>query len=311
MRASVVVATRERPERLERLLDALAAQTVDPREFEIVLVDDASRDRTPAVLRAAAERFTNLSVLERSEQGGPAGARNTGWRQACGDLIAFTDDDCEPAPTWLERLLAVAEANPAALIQGRTEPNPGENDRSGPYLRTIHVVALGPYYPTCNVAYPRDALERLGGFDEAFARGEDTDLAWRAIEDGVETVFAEDALVHHAVMDLGPVGKLRVALGWTPAVQALARHPGLRAGLHRGLFWKASHARLLLAVLGFVIARRFPLAVLLALPYAREVRARGRVERARARDLPFYAIHDGAETVAMAVGAVRYRVPVL
>ncbi len=68
MRASVVVATRERPERLERLLDALAAQTVDASEFEIVVVDDASRDRTADVLRTAAGRIPNLSVVERSRR---------------------------------------------------------------------------------------------------------------------------------------------------------------------------------------------------------------------------------------------------
>jgi hypothetical protein len=112
-------------------------------------------------------------------------------------------------------------------------------------------------------------------------------------------------------MDLGAVGKLRVALGWTPAVQALARHPGLRVGLHRGLFWKVSHARLLMAVLGVALARRFPPALLLAAPYARDLLVRGRVERARPHELAYYVIHDAAETFATVRGAVRYRVPVV
>ena len=74
----------------------------------------------------------------------------------------------------------------------------------------------------------RELLERLGGFDaETFTvpGGEDADLAWRAIAADAPAVFAEDARIFHAVSELGPVGKLRVAWRWTETMRIFAVGP--------------------------------------------------------------------------------------
>ena len=176
--------------------------------------------------------------------------------------------------------------------------------------------SLGPYYQTCNVFYPRELLEAVGGFDDgAYAQptGEDADLAWRAIESGAQTVFAPDAQVFHAVHDLGPVGKLRVAWRWHEMISLFARHPGMRATLTYGVFWKKSHYILLRAGLGFLLPRRLrafrPWFVWpVYLVYLERARNEG---QGKLWSAPYFVVHDAVELGAAVRGAVRYRTPVL
>ncbi|MDP9386123.1 MAG: glycosyltransferase, partial [Actinomycetota bacterium] len=233
---------------------------------------------------------------------------NTGWRAARAARIAFTDDDCEPAPGWLAALDGISRpTGPRDVVfQGRIEPHPAERHRLGPFARTLEVSGPGPWYPTANMLYPRGLLERLGGFDEAFPHpaGEDTDLAWRAQEAGASLAYTPQALVWHAVHDLGVGGCVRGAARWSSAVRVVARHPGLRAHLHHRIFWKASHERLLLAGAGLALARRTRGRSLVAvLPYAT---LRGRSPGALAA-LPGHVAVDAAEVAAMVHGSVRAR----
>lgn len=163
---TVVLATRDRATRLAGLLDSLRAQTLSSERFEVVVVDDGSRDATPEFLaRECARAGLDLMVVRRTEAAGPAVARDAGWRLARAPVIAFTDDDCEAEPRWLETLLAALERNPKAIVQGRTEPIPWEAADIGLHTRTLSISTLGPYYQTCIIAYPWEWLERLAGFD--------------------------------------------------------------------------------------------------------------------------------------------------
>ncbi|MFL5895126.1 MAG: glycosyltransferase family 2 protein, partial [Thermoleophilaceae bacterium] len=229
--ASVVVATHNRRDRLAAMLESLRAQTLEPTRFEIVVVDDASSDETPALLEREAQRpGPALRVTRQELSRGPAAARNAGWRAARGGLVAFIDDDCIAAAGWLEAGLAAHAQSPGAFVQGPVGPIPHEAERRGPFTRTVTVDSLGPYYQTCNIFYPRELLERLDGFDETFPNpgGEDTDLAWRAIEAGVEPVWAGDAAVHHAVNRFDLEGLVQLALRWAPSMEVYLRHPKLR-----------------------------------------------------------------------------------
>ena len=313
---SVVVATRNRAERLGDLLESLRDQTLPAGSFEVVVVDDASTDHTSEVVER--ERLLGvlcLRSLRRSERAGPATARNQGWRAAQAPLVAFTDDDCVPAPDWLSAGQSAAARDPEAFVQGRTDPMAAELLHLGPFARTLEIHDLGPHYETCNVLYPRWMLEALGGFEESFPDpgGEDADLGWRAIGAGYTAVFAEEAQVFHAVNELGPLGKLRVAARWTGAMQAYARHSPLRrASLTYGVFWKGSHYLLVRALLGLLLQRRTPLlAAWLWRPYLLHLRDRGRVEGGGMPLAPYYLLHDLVELVAVLRGAVRYRVPIL
>ncbi len=307
---SVVVATRNRAERLRALLGALAAQ--EGVRLEAIVVDDASSDATSDVLAEGVEGL-HLRVLRRTAQGGPGSARNEGWREARAALVAFTDDDCTPAPGWLAALLAAHRERPGALLQGQTRPHPDEAGRQDGFSRSQLVTSLSPHFQTCNIAYPRELLEQVGGFDEAFGHyAEDADLAWRAIATGARAEFVPGALVHHAVHTLGAIGQLRDSQRWAGAVRAFARHPGIRTSFTHGIFWRPSHEGLLLALAALALRRRSRgLSLLLAVPYLRHLRGLHGSAAGTLAFAPAHVVVDAAEVVAMARGSARFKTLVL
>jgi len=292
----------------------LREQALDPGAFEVIVVDDASTDGTAAVVRGQAERSPYaLAVVARELQGGPAAARNEGWRRAAAPLVAFTDDDCEADPGWLMALTAAAATAPGAVLCGRTRPI-GRDLPAGPFAVTRDVDDTGPWwFETCNIAYPRDLLERLGGFDESFPEplGEDTDLGWRALGAGARRVFVPDAVVEHAVEDLGRVGHLRSATRGADSVLVFRRHRALREqALDGGVVRNRVHLLLVVALVGLALARRRRLAALLAIPYLRVLA--GRVARGGDPVLALhYPLYDALTLATTARGDLRHRVLVI
>lgn len=306
---SVVIPTRSRETRLRFALEALAAQTLDRDRFEVIVVraEDGDQDRGDAP--------EGLEVRMLEGPAGPAAQRNQGWRAARGALIAFTDDDCRPDPRWLERLLESSNGEPATIFQGRTEPDPAELHLLHGRARSIEILDPDGWYPTCNIAYPRALLERLGGFDEAFptAWGEDSDLGFRAAAEGAELRFVEGALVYHAVHARTLGDAIAEALRRDSIPIVIARHPQSRRHLFLGVFARRTHASLLLALAGLPFARRVPLVSLLAaLPYigARRRLTPRTLPKALAH-LPANALVDAAEVFAVGRAAIRNRVFVL
>jgi GT2 family glycosyltransferase len=316
---SVVVATRDRRDRLAGLLDGLRRQTLAPGRFEVIVVDDGSADDTPELLAAETQRgVLDLRVIRLDRSAGPAAARNRGWRVARAAVVAFTDDDCVPDPGWLEAGLGACEEEPGAIVQGPTIPSAEEWERLGPLARpfthTVEVREPDPHLQTCNVFYPRAVLEREDGFDEeVFGRieGEDADLAWRAIGAGTPTRFAPDARVVHGRIEVGPIGKLRRSARWDLKVYAI--HRGLRrAWFVRRVFWLGSHYLLARALLATLVPRRLlPVRVWLAAPYAVHLVERGRVEGGGPALAPYFALCDLLQLGAGLRASLRYRVPML
>jgi glycosyltransferase involved in cell wall biosynthesis len=308
---SVVISTKDRPERLARQLEKLRAQTLDPERFEVIVVDDGSGPETAAMLEREAVAWPALRLIRRETSAGPATGRNEGWLAARGDLVAFTDDDCEATPTWLESLVRAAGEHPGAILQGRILPIPAEEPSFGPFSHTIRIEELSRGFETANIAYPRALLERLGGFDEtSYSKpgGEDTDLAWTAIDEGVEAVFVADALAYHAVLHLGPLGQLRRAMRWDESVLAYKRHPALRKTLYLRVFWSPLHFQMLRAMLALALPRRlWWLRMWLAAPYVTHL-----VERRSGPLLaPYIVVRDGLEIATLVRGSLRYRTLVL
>jgi len=279
---------------------------------EVVVVDDGSRPETAALLeRAAGAGELTLRVVRHERALGPARARNAGWRAASAALVAFTDDDCTPSPGWLAAGLAAHRARPEALVQGRTAPDPAEREGESLWTRTLRVDSLGPWYETCNMFYPRELLEALGGFEDfgLAPGGEDTDLAWRALEAGRPAVWAPAALVFHAVERIGARGQLRVAARWTATTRVLARHPPIRVALERGVFWNVYHYLLLRSLVALVLPR--PLRRFLLLRHALELHRRARAAGTGWWAVPYLVLHDAVEMWSVARGGVRHRTLVL
>jgi glycosyltransferase involved in cell wall biosynthesis len=199
---SVIIAARDAEATLARTLSALEGQRVDV-PFEVLVVDDGSRDGTAAL---AENHPLGPRVLRRAGGHGAGAARNEGAAAARGSVFAFTDADCEPAPSWLaEGLLALSEAD---LVQGAVRPPPGVE--VGPYDRTLWVTSEYGLYETANLFVRREWFERLNGFSDfvpsrgttlASRRpfGEDAWFGWSARRLGARTAFGSDANVYHEV----------------------------------------------------------------------------------------------------------------
>src|SRR3954463_16665587 len=190
---TVVVPTIGRPS-LDVLLDALATGT-GPRPAELILVDDRP---TGAPLAPERPGLPPVRVV-RTGGGGPAAARNRGWRPARTPWIAFLDDDVVPDPDWYEDLAGDLAALPADVAgsQGRVRvplpadrgPTDGERGTAG--LATSSWI-------TADLAYRRAALAAVGGFDERFPRAfrEDSDLALRIMDTGSRLVRGQRWITH-------------------------------------------------------------------------------------------------------------------
>ena len=310
---SIVVASHGRPLRMRWLLEALAEQTLDRSAWELIVVHtyDAATARRifdghPQARRVAIEPGT----------GSPSRQRNIGWREARADLVAFTDDDCRPERGWLEALLAAAHAAPGAVVQGRTRAEPLERELlKAPHVRTLWIDPVNPYRQTANILYPRDLLERLGGFDERAVAGEDVGLSLRAEASNARITAAPEAIVNHAVESHTLPGILRQNLKWRYLAYLVRQHPEFRSQMAWRIFWDDDHLLTTGAVVGMAAARRHPLFLALAAPYVRRALARrGRGRKARliaAAELPGQAVRQVAEVAGMAAGGVRHRTLVL
>jgi GT2 family glycosyltransferase len=199
--AAVVLASRNRSILLDRCLTALALQTLQPTT--IVVVNDASTDDTAEQLaRWEADGHLPLVVVNRTNNAGPATARNEGIRLVHTDWVAFTDDDCRPEPNWLEELLNTASHAPAdyAGVGGRVLAD--EEGIIGAYM-TQHRILEPPtscsYLVTANCVYRKAVLDRVGGFDESvrWPGGEDPGLAFKVRAAGYRLGYCEDAVVYH------------------------------------------------------------------------------------------------------------------
>lgn len=238
---SVVMATYNRARDLERALTAIADQRTT-RPIECIVVDDASTDETSEILhRWTASHVLAVRVERRASNGGPAAARNLGWRLAHGGVVAFTDDDCRPEPGWLDALVEPIAAGAADVTTGRVVPDPDDEIRSL-WVHTFSFDGELPAFATCNAAYRRSTLESVGGFDESFRAGEDVDLGHRALATGARHRHVSGAVVRHARTNLGYLAFLRTRVRWGDSVRAFRRHPQLRASLYRGLFLRRHHA---------------------------------------------------------------------
>jgi len=312
IRVSVVVPTFERAARLPALVAALEAQTLPRDEFEVIISDDGSADDTPAVAaHLAAASPLDVRFVSAPKNRGAGAARNRGWRTARGPVIAFTDDDCLPAPGWLQAGLAALRATDAGIVQGRTLPDPSTSlDTS--YSRTARIEEFSKRYETCNIFYRTDVLRALNGFDESiYFFGEDMDLGWRARAEGVTSAFGSEALVYHDVTPMTVRWKLRFSMLHANWATLARRHPDIRKEVFAyRVFAQRIHVGFLAALAGVAIAPFWLPGLALAVPYVWHRRPRALTKSGLTGPL-WDTLFDGVVVGALVVGSVRERTLVL
>jgi mycofactocin system glycosyltransferase len=204
-----------------------------PRVVDAALVVDDGSDPPLALPGAGA-------VVRRPAPGGPAAARNTGWRRASTPLVAFVDADVAPQGDWLTPLLPhFADPRVAAVApRVRSEPGPGwlaGADEAlspldlGPLAARVAPLTRVAYVPGAALVVRRAALEDVGGFDEALRVGEDVDLVWRLVAGGHRVRYEPAATVlHEPRRGLAAWARQRFDYG-TSAAPLARRHPGALA----------------------------------------------------------------------------------
>jgi glycosyltransferase involved in cell wall biosynthesis len=310
---SVIVPARDSAATLPRTLAHLAAQDF-AGAFEVVVVDDGSRDGTRAVAEAAGAPVRCIS----QPPSGPGAARNAGVAAGSGAILAFTDADCYPPPGWLTAGVAALEGSD--LVQGAVRPR--EDQAAGPFDRTLWVVGDTGLWQTANLFTRRDLFDRVGGFQDWLhprhgkILGEDVKFGWDIARTGARTAFDPDVLVHHEVFP-------RSARGYVEERRRLEHFPELARKvpeLRETMFWRRVFlsrrtARFDLALLGVgvALARRSPLPLLAAAPFLRLVagRALGFGRRRAPAVAAVDMAADAVGLVSLARGSIAARTPLL
>jgi len=197
-RVSVVVCAYNAERTMEACLASL--EELNYPDYEVIVVNDGSTDRTLEI----AERFPYARIISQPNRGLSV-ARNVGAEAATGEIIAYTDSDCVADPDWLTYLVATMERKQLVACGGPNFPPPEDS-------LVPSAVAVAPGGPThvlltdetaehiagCNMAFRRDALLALGGFDPTYrAAGDDVDMCWRFQDAGHTIGFSPAAIVWH------------------------------------------------------------------------------------------------------------------
>ena len=245
---SLVIPTYNRPVALAACLNAVARLDYPRSLLEVIVVDDGSP--TPVGPTVELDRADLNVIYHRQANSGPAVARNTGARLATGQYLAFTDDDCTPAPGWLSSLASHLGKTSGAVVGGRTVNLLNDNPFASASQLLIDYLyeyfdgsgQSTTFFASNNFAVPTDAFLASGGFDEQFplAAAEDREFCDRWARLGHPMVFAPDAVVRHAhAMRLK--GFLRQHYNYGRGAyhfhQAKARQEGGRVRVEPGRFY--------------------------------------------------------------------------
>ena len=196
-RISVVVCSYNGSRTIRDCMEGLLK--LDYPDFEVIVVNDGSTDSTPEIVAEYPFKLINTPNM------GLSNARNTGMIAATGEIVAYTDDDAHPDPHWLKYLAAALLKTEHAGIGG---PNIAPRD-DGEIAECVANAPGGPVHvlvsdteaehiPGCNMAFRREALKAIGGFDPQYrAAGDDVDVCWRIQEKGWTLGFSPAAMVWH------------------------------------------------------------------------------------------------------------------
>lgn len=254
---SVVVCTRNRSQYLRRALSSLIGQTLDPRAYEIVVVDNGSTDGTGFLLASLAGQAEGRTIrVVPEEVPGLSRARNAGAEQARGQFVAFLDDDAQASPEWLSGILrCFSQVEPTPVVVGGRIVPSYESDKPSWFKdtyeerswgMTARFLRRGETLSGSNMAFPREALLRSGGFDPAFGvrgetlrLGEETDLLlrlWDAHAGSSFLYYDPDLVVAHAVP------RHKMTLGYRAKRMFVGGQTSMRQGAPRGFGRRALHA---------------------------------------------------------------------
>lgn len=197
-KVSVVVCAYNAADTIDDCLSSLSKLTYP--NAEIIVVNDGSRDATGAIAR----RYPTVRVID-IPNGGLSAARNVGIAHATGEIVAYTDADVRVDPDWLTYLVQPILSGKYIGSGGPNVVPPDDDWVAQCVARSpggpTHVLLndrVAEHVPGCNMAFRRDALVAIGGFNPVYIKaGDDVDICWRLQARGHEIGFSASALVWH------------------------------------------------------------------------------------------------------------------
>jgi len=203
---SIIVPTFNRPTQLTACLQSLTYLDYARNRFEVIVVDDGSVMPPKDIVSSFCHQLT--VTLSTQPHRGPAMARNMGAKEAKGEFLAFTDDDCHPAPNWLQSLAARFATRADHAIGGQTLNALPDNLYSTASQLIINYLYAyynadphqARFFTSNNLALPADRFRSIGGFNTTFpwAGGEDREFCERWLHHSYPLIYAPEVLVVHA-----------------------------------------------------------------------------------------------------------------
>ena len=200
---SVIIPVHNRPDEIRSCLEALLRIDYPREKVEILVVDDASTDRTPEVVSGFPVTLIRLSKNKQAPF-----CRNLGARRASGEILAFIDSDCLPSPSWLKELVPVFIDRTVVAVGGKVDSYydwkgldryeqvmSSLNRGDGPRRSTEKEPFF--YVPSCNLLVRKKVFLSVGGFREELTVGEDVDLCWRLQDQGNPVEYRPVGIVYH------------------------------------------------------------------------------------------------------------------
>ena len=195
---SIVICAFNAERTMRRCLESL--RRIDYPNFEVVIVDDGSRDTTAQI----AADFPEFRLIRQSNKGLSV-ARNVGLQAALGELVAYTDSDCVVDPDWLTFMVSALVARG---LDGCGGPNYAPHEKGwiegcvaaspGAPCHVLITDDRAEHLAGCNMLFRKTALENVGGFDPQFtAAGDDVDICWRLMDAGLQLGYCPSAFVWH------------------------------------------------------------------------------------------------------------------
>ncbi len=210
---SVIVPAYNAETNLPTLLDSLSNQRY--KDFEVIVIDDCSQDGTSQIVRSY-----HCNLIQLSENHGPAYCRNIGAKNACGEILVFTDSDCCVNHNWLKKIQKNFFQNDTEAIMGRLvlRPStfigdsisalgfPGGGAVGFDKIWKVDQNSFTDSLSTCNCAIKKNIFWKIGGFDESFPfpGGEDSFLAYNLRRSNYRIKYCSDVLTYHEARDSIP-----------------------------------------------------------------------------------------------------------
>ncbi|MBI2472848.1 MAG: glycosyltransferase [Planctomycetes bacterium] len=220
---SIIIPTFNRSEKLKLVLEALNKQNLPFHNFEVIVIDNNSKDDTKEVVEFSIRKYKNLDIKYICEkQQGLNFARNCGVQQAQSDIVAFLDDDAIPQTGWLQTLLHAYKDTTVGCVGGRIIPSFPEDARLPHWLSAIFNGYFSGFDPGgsqirelseddgfpygANISFKKEAVLSAGLFKPKLDRcgknliaGGETEMCIRMYRKGWKILYNPDAIVHHLV----------------------------------------------------------------------------------------------------------------